>query len=116
MPVWVSFRSRRSRTRTRLGTAEWQAVIDDASEFMDLDHVTAARRPSTALSIRYGRAAARSQPGTEGDRMAFIYKLENEDGTPADPPTFRSSPGTSWNAGDTIPLGSNELSEFRQAP
>ena len=42
MPVWVSFRSRRSRTRTRLGTAEWQAVIDDASEFMDLDHVTAA--------------------------------------------------------------------------
>ena len=38
--------------------------------------------------------------------MAFIYKLENEDGTPADPPTFRSSPGTSWNTGDTIPLGS----------
>lgn len=25
-----------------LGTAEWQAVIDDASEFMDLDHVAAA--------------------------------------------------------------------------
>ncbi len=23
--------------------------------------------------------------------MAFIYKLEHEDGTPADPPTFRSS-------------------------
>ena len=38
--------------------------------------------------------------------MAFIYTLEYEDGAPADPPTFRSSPGTSWNAGDTIPLGS----------
>ena len=25
-----------------LDTAEWKAVIDDASEFMDLDHVTAA--------------------------------------------------------------------------
>jgi uncharacterized protein (TIGR02118 family) len=25
-----------------LGTAEWHAVIEDASEFMDLDHVTAA--------------------------------------------------------------------------
>jgi hypothetical protein len=37
--------------------------------------------------------------------MEFIYKLELEDGTPADPPTFRSLPGTSWNAGDTIPLG-----------
>jgi hypothetical protein len=38
--------------------------------------------------------------------MAFIYKLEHKDGTPADPPTFRSSDGISWNAGDTIPLGS----------
>jgi hypothetical protein len=36
----------------------------------------------------------------------FTYKLEHEDGTPADPPTFRSSPGTSWNVGDVIPLGS----------
>ena len=29
--------------------------------------------------------------------MAFIYKLEHEDGTPADPPTFSQpteSPGT----------------------
>ena len=37
--------------------------------------------------------------------MAFSYKLEHEDGTSADPPTFRSSPGTSWNAGDMIHLG-----------
>ena len=39
--------------------------------------------------------------------MAFIYRLELEDGTPADPPTFRSLPGTSWDAGDTSPLGSS---------
>jgi hypothetical protein len=37
--------------------------------------------------------------------MAFIYKLEHEDGTPADPPTFRSAPGVTWKAGDSIPLG-----------
>lgn len=36
----------------------------------------------------------------------FTFKVEHQDGTPADPPTFRSSDGTSWNAGDTIPLGS----------
>jgi uncharacterized protein (TIGR02118 family) len=28
--------------RTALATAEWRAVIEDASTFMDLDHVTAA--------------------------------------------------------------------------
>ena len=38
--------------------------------------------------------------------LGFIHRLELDDGTRADPPTFRSSPGTSWNAGDTIPLGS----------
>jgi hypothetical protein len=36
--------------------------------------------------------------------MAFTYKLEHEDGTPADPPTFHTAVPT-WNAGDTIPLG-----------
>jgi hypothetical protein len=37
---------------------------------------------------------------------AFTFRLELADGTPADPPTIRSAPGTSWSAGDTIPLGS----------
>lgn len=37
--------------------------------------------------------------------MAFTYKLEHEDGTPADPPTMRSAPGVSWEPGDEIPLG-----------
>jgi hypothetical protein len=39
--------------------------------------------------------------------MAYglTFRLELDDGTPADPPTFRSAPGVSWKAGDTIPLG-----------
>ncbi len=41
--------------------------------------------------------------------MDFIYKLEHQDGTPADPPTFRSSDGISWNAGDTIRSPANKL-------
>jgi hypothetical protein len=41
--------------------------------------------------------------------MAFMYKLEREDGTPADPPTIRSAPGAMWTPGDTIPLGRRML-------
>jgi hypothetical protein len=41
--------------------------------------------------------------------MAFTYKLEFADGTPADPPTFRSSAGTSWNVGDVLYLGRRTL-------
>ena len=39
--------------------------------------------------------------------MAYglTFRLELKDGTPADPPSFRSPPGVSWEAGDTIPLG-----------
>lgn len=36
----------------------------------------------------------------------FTYALEHEDGSPADPPTFRSALPT-WRPGDTIPLGGN---------
>ena len=36
--------------------------------------------------------------------MAFTFKLEHEDGTPADPPTLITAVPT-WNPGDTIPLG-----------
>jgi hypothetical protein len=35
---------------------------------------------------------------------AFEYKLEQKDGSPADPPTLRTAVST-WSAGDTIPLG-----------
>jgi hypothetical protein len=39
--------------------------------------------------------------------MAYglTFKLELEDGTRPDPPTFRSAPGVTWAVGDTIPLG-----------
>jgi hypothetical protein len=36
--------------------------------------------------------------------MAFTFKLEQADGTPADPPTMQSTV-TNWRVGETIPLG-----------
>ena len=36
----------------------------------------------------------------------FAYKLEHEDGTPADPPVLQTAVPT-WHAGDTIPLGAD---------
>jgi hypothetical protein len=41
--------------------------------------------------------------------VAFTYRLERKDGTPADPPTFRSAPRVSWPPGDRIPLGARML-------
>ena len=35
---------------------------------------------------------------------SFAFKLEHEDGTPADPPSFQTSV-PNWRHGDTIPLG-----------
>jgi hypothetical protein len=35
---------------------------------------------------------------------AFAFKLEREEGTPADPPTLWTAV-PNWSAGDTIPLG-----------
>jgi hypothetical protein len=40
--------------------------------------------------------------------MAFIFKLELEDGTPADPPTLDFAV-SNWRAGDTIPLGRDRI-------
>lgn len=37
--------------------------------------------------------------------MAFVYRLEREDGTPANPPAFETAIPT-WGPGDSIPLGS----------
>jgi hypothetical protein len=49
------------------------------------------------------------QPKTEGkNRMAFTYRLELEDGTPADPPTLDTAVPT-WGVGDTIPLGRDRI-------
>jgi hypothetical protein len=38
--------------------------------------------------------------------MTFTFKLEWLDGTPADPPSFKTTVLV-WNPGDTIPLGPN---------
>jgi hypothetical protein len=38
--------------------------------------------------------------------LAFTYRLEQEDGTPADPPVLHTAVPT-WQAGDTIPLGAD---------
>jgi len=47
--------------------------------------------------------SAPSGPGQE-DWMTFTVKLEQADGTLADPPTMESTV-TNWRTGDTIPLG-----------
>ena len=36
--------------------------------------------------------------------MTFTFKLEQADGTPAEPPTMESTV-TNWRVGETIPLG-----------
>ena len=38
----------------------------------------------------------------------FLFRLELEDGTRADPPTFETAVPT-WHAGDTIPLGRDRI-------
>jgi hypothetical protein len=50
--------------------------------------------------------------------MAFTFKLEREDGTPAEPPTLATAVPT-WNPGDTIPLGTDRtlrVIEIRPGP
>jgi hypothetical protein len=38
----------------------------------------------------------------------FTFKLEQEDGTPAEPPTLHTAV-PNWQAGDTIPLGADRM-------
>jgi hypothetical protein len=40
--------------------------------------------------------------------MAFMFRLEQADGTPADPPRLDVAV-PNWSAGDTIPLGRKTL-------
>jgi hypothetical protein len=40
--------------------------------------------------------------------MAFTFKLEQENGTPADPPRLDTAV-PNWRAGDTIPLGRDRI-------
>jgi hypothetical protein len=39
--------------------------------------------------------------------MAFTFRLERENGTPADPPVLHTAV-PNWQVGDTIPLGRDE--------
>jgi hypothetical protein len=47
--------------------------------------------------------------------MAFTYKLEEEDGTPADPPTFRSAVPT-WQPGDLRVIEARPASDHDENP
>jgi hypothetical protein len=47
-------------------------------------------------------------PIKEGDRMPFLFKLETEDGAPADPPKLDTAV-PNWRLGDTIPLGRDRI-------
>jgi hypothetical protein len=38
--------------------------------------------------------------------MSFTFTLEHENGSPAEPPTFKTAV-RNWRPGDTIPLGAN---------
>ena len=40
--------------------------------------------------------------------MAFLYRLEDEDGSPVEPHTFKTAV-PNWRAGDVIPLGHRSL-------
>jgi hypothetical protein len=40
--------------------------------------------------------------------MAFAYKLELADGTPADPPAYKTAV-PNWKPGDTIPLRTGRM-------
>jgi hypothetical protein len=45
---------------------------------------------------------------SDGGGSRFTYRLEYEDGTPADPPTLDTAV-PNWRAGDTIPLGQDKM-------
>jgi DnaK suppressor protein len=47
--------------------------------------------------------------------MAFMFRLEDEDGEPADPPTLKTAV-PNWRPGDTIPLGGRTLRVVAVAP
>ncbi|HET8653607.1 MAG TPA: hypothetical protein VFM13_13685 [Gaiellaceae bacterium] len=40
--------------------------------------------------------------------LGFMFRLQLEDGTPADPPSFPSAT-LNWKVGDMIPLGAKTL-------
>lgn len=71
---------------------------------MIAEGVSAKNREWIRVVVDKLALAVRSQPQTEGRPMAFVFKLEAEDGTPVEPRTYRSAV-PNWGRGDTIPLG-----------
>jgi len=57
----------------------------------------------------------RSAPRREENRMAFMFKLEAPDGTPAETPTLKSAV-PNWRPGDAIPLGRSRGSRAHCCP
>jgi hypothetical protein len=49
------------------------------------------------------------------DRMTHTFKLERLDGTPADPPSLKTTV-FAWNPGDTIPLSAGRTLQSRPHP
>jgi hypothetical protein len=47
--------------------------------------------------------------------MAFTFKLEQEDGTPADPPTLHTAV-PNWSPGDTIALSAEKALRVIETP
>jgi hypothetical protein len=54
------------------------------------------------------RHAVRPQLSGGRNRMAFAFRLEDANGTPAEPSTLESAV-PNWSIGDEIPLGSRTL-------
>jgi hypothetical protein len=64
---------------------------DDAGAYSLADDLPTPSRPVIQLETRIA---------------GFNFRLEREDGSPADPPTFHTVVPT-WRPGDTIPLGAD---------
>ena len=66
-------------------------------------HIVQDDEPLALMPVPMAMAGAPVSGDAKGSRM-FTFKLELEDGTPADPSTFTAAV-PDWKAGDTIPLG-----------
>jgi hypothetical protein len=58
--------------------------------------------------LRYAQFTVRFQPLMRENRVALMVRLEQEAGSPADPPTFKTAV-PNWTARHTIPLGRRML-------
>jgi hypothetical protein len=65
----------------------------------------ASEPPRVGFGVKVIQAARSVPAENQEDRMpGFTFKLEQEDGTPADPPALHTAV-PNWEVGETIPLG-----------